>query len=897
MEDQIQRKLGSIATWSALLPALATALLTIPALAGPLATIAKVPTDAGENARTLPLETARQLLDQSGRAQDLEYRPPLWDWTTPTVRRVAQAPAPTPPASQAAAPAPEEGDILDEVSVTATRRPVRQRDTTATTYSVKKEDFAAQGARTVTDALQLVPGFQGALSQGGTRNAGLTFLRGFDDQRFQVLRDGLSLTRPSNNRSDISGFSVDDLERIEVLTGGATLRYGSGSVGGVINLITETPKGPPKFSLRYEAGSYGSSRYVAKYGGGDDTFSYNFVFSSTVDFNNYPYNFTVPSTAQFYGPTVNSSARLPAVFTGRSNLYGPGRNTSFGLPGADPANNGPIDLFGFLKPEVGPPISVSGIAQAGTNAADNYAAKFVFKPDPSNRITLRLNQQEKKFLFGGPGTYAGGVCFGGPSTAVNPTLTTERFFPVDSQGNQLPCPSQRFLPATASFLQVAGPYNYNATLDGRLFAPGQSYPFEQLPGGGPNTFQRTLQFQSEVALLWDYDIDPTTSINSYAYYFRFGGQAFTPTPYFYNSNLPDAILPGPPGARTTALPAQPYFQGEKFELQTSLNTKISPGQDLSFGANLLNDRSYQQKAGSQSFFDQAITRFSFFLIDDISFSDQVKANVGVRYTNSNQFGELVTPAVGLRVSPTDFISFRANGSYVFNAPSISDLNVAGGVFVANPNLKPESGVTYDVGFDLTPVRTIGLRVTYFSTYLDGAFGNLVFRNPGTFPAQPADQFPFLQRRENFNSRLANGFEVAGDWQLTDQFALRVRWTNSDVRNYGFIDSPEQSTFPNFYQFQDPNIPFNNVVINANYQNKGYIFSLVGRYDGGKRRPGSVELVPSFFTLDFNAEVPITPYFTLTGNVFNIFDTQYEYLSGLPAPGTTFRVGGRLEIGG
>jgi outer membrane receptor for ferrienterochelin and colicin len=50
---------------------------------------------------------------------------------------------------------------------------------------------------------------------------------------------------------------VADLERIEVVTGGATLRYGSGAVGSVINLITETPKGPPKLTLSYEAGSTG----------------------------------------------------------------------------------------------------------------------------------------------------------------------------------------------------------------------------------------------------------------------------------------------------------------------------------------------------------------------------------------------------------------------------------------------------------------------------------------------------------------------------------------------------------------------------------------------------------------------------------------------------------------
>jgi iron complex outermembrane recepter protein len=32
-------------------------------------------------------------------------------------------------------------------------------------------------------------------------------------------------------------------------------------------------------------------------------------------------------------------------------------------------------------------------------------------------------------------------------------------------------------------------------------------------------------------------------------------------------------------------------------------------------------------------------------------------------------------------------------------------------------------------------------------------------------------------------------------------------------------------------------------------------------------------------------------------VFNLTDTQYEVVDGLPGVGTTFRVGGRLEFGG
>jgi outer membrane cobalamin receptor len=51
------------------------------------------------------------------------------------------------------------GQFLDEVVVTANRRPTRVRDTTVNTYVVTKQDIRALGAINLRDALQLVPGF------------------------------------------------------------------------------------------------------------------------------------------------------------------------------------------------------------------------------------------------------------------------------------------------------------------------------------------------------------------------------------------------------------------------------------------------------------------------------------------------------------------------------------------------------------------------------------------------------------------------------------------------------------------------------------------------------------------------------------------------------------------
>jgi outer membrane cobalamin receptor len=51
------------------------------------------------------------------------------------------------------------GQFLDEVVVTANRRPTRVRDTTVNTYIVTKQEIRSLGAVTLRDALLLVPGF------------------------------------------------------------------------------------------------------------------------------------------------------------------------------------------------------------------------------------------------------------------------------------------------------------------------------------------------------------------------------------------------------------------------------------------------------------------------------------------------------------------------------------------------------------------------------------------------------------------------------------------------------------------------------------------------------------------------------------------------------------------
>jgi iron complex outermembrane recepter protein len=759
--------------------------------------------------------------------------------------------------------------FLDEVVVTATRRPTRQGDNTAVTYTITREDFKRLGARTVADALQLVPGYESPPSLGGLDNYRLSFLRGFDNSRFQLLRDGISLQRPDDGANDISRITVEDLERIEVVTGGATLRYGAGAVGGVINLITETPKGSPKVTLKYEAGSYGYSRYVAKYSGGDDTLSYNFLYAGLVAFNDFPFSLTIPNQAQFYGPTDFTTSGVP--------------------------------LFGLLKPEVGSPLTLSARANTAFNASDTYSGKVVLKPDPFNKISIRFGQQNSKSAVNGPGNYVVGVCRGGPDAAPNGTLAGTRSLPVDLSGNELPCDPQRYIFNTATTV-FASRYAYNASFDSsRSFSTGQAYSVEDITG--TNAFNaRYFRTATDASARWDSQITPTTSLNSYISYFRNTVSVEVPTnPFAYNTNIFGTGAPGQVGGLPLPPVDQPFNITDKFEIQSAVNTQLSPGQIFSVGVNYLQEKVFQALSAGTTFLDQSISRTAFFVVDDISFSDQFKANLGFRYTYSTQFGSVGTPAIGLRYTPLPSLSFRANYSYVYNAPSISFLYVSGFPLIGNPSLRPEAGQTYDIGLDFEPARNVNIQLTYFSTYLDGVVGIRQFQNPDPVSAQ---LFPLLSQPQNLNSRYASGIELSGNWQVSKQIGLRLAWTNTDARDYGSVDTVSQSTFPNFYGYQEAGIPYNKVVAALTYSNSGFNTSFVLNFDSGKRRAdaasgnrGATQFLPAWTTLDLNLEIPLSDNFAFTANIFNLTDTQYEYLPGVPAPGTTFRLGGRIEFGG
>jgi len=117
--------------------------------------------------------------------------------------------------------------------------------------SVDRDHLLRGGGGTLADALVDVPGVSATTFAAG---ASRPVIRGFDANRVRTLEDGVG----SFDVSDIGpdhGVPLDPLtaERVEIVRGAATLRYGSQAIGGVVNAISNrVPSSLPAESFASE---------------------------------------------------------------------------------------------------------------------------------------------------------------------------------------------------------------------------------------------------------------------------------------------------------------------------------------------------------------------------------------------------------------------------------------------------------------------------------------------------------------------------------------------------------------------------------------------------------------------------------------------------------------------
>jgi vitamin B12 transporter len=160
----------------------------------------------------------------------------------------------------APSPSPSPTTVPQIAHVVTSDRGVESLQRTArTTYVVTSAQIARDGDRTVADALESVPGVN-ILRYGAFGAVAAAGIRGSSSQQVLVLVDGLPVAGSQIDDVDLEQIPVTGVDRIEIVEGGGSTLYGSGSIGGVINIITAA--NVQRSGATLSTGSFGEQTYA-----------------------------------------------------------------------------------------------------------------------------------------------------------------------------------------------------------------------------------------------------------------------------------------------------------------------------------------------------------------------------------------------------------------------------------------------------------------------------------------------------------------------------------------------------------------------------------------------------------------------------------------------------------
>ena len=214
--------------------------------------------------------------------------------------------------------------LAASVVVTAQAEPTLAQETTASVSVITRDEIDARQSVTLPDLLLFTPGMAigrtGA--EGGTASM---FLNGGNSSYTKVLVDGAPVNEPGN-AVDFSNFTLDNIDKVEVVHGAESALYGTDAVAGVIQVFTHRgTTRTPEFSLFGEGGSYSTGRGGGQLSGLLGAFDYsaaasyfqtegqgtNNAFLNRTLSGNFGYSFSDSNQLRLTLRNNNSTAGIP----------------------------------------------------------------------------------------------------------------------------------------------------------------------------------------------------------------------------------------------------------------------------------------------------------------------------------------------------------------------------------------------------------------------------------------------------------------------------------------------------------------------------------------------------------------------------------------------------------
>lgn len=704
----------------------------------------------------------------------------------------------------------KDATTLDKIEVTGSRIRQASIETANPVIMMTREQIQKQGFTSVGDIIQNIttagsPAISraNAFSSGEEVGGQYVDLRNLGPERTLVLLDGKRLGITSSGYADLASIPTGVVERIEVLTDGASAIYGSDAIAGVVNIIT-----------RKGFDGLEASAYIGQYSQGDgEVQQYNFLLGSSGDrsnvtlgaeysqenpvyardraFSHYPngpyHRFPEASFDEDGNRIVDSNGWSGNTYKGRINLPN-GRGSWTLNPGADPAN--PANYHRYGQGEDFDLVNTNeamylrtGIERRSVfaNGSFDVTDKVRLSADAlyTHRDTL---QQIAGYPFGSTSSNDGVRNVWSASNVYNPFGTDAQFvrrtWEVPRQThNELT--TYRFGTTLQGAFEVGDKpwdwdagylYNQNKGLQGgtgNLFIPnartalGPSFIDEDgvaRCGAAGNVVDGCVPWNP--ALPYG-QVGPGGLTGNQAlqdYLFLPTHDTSETTTQVYSLNLSGTLANLSAGDLNMAVGYEHRKEQARFEPDALKQSGLST------------DLAGAVTAGGYSL-DEAYLEFNLPILADKAFAKELSIDVAGRYSDYSTFGDTVNGKFGLKWRPTDDLLIRGTYATGFRAPTLNDLyggtsqtfafytdpcDTNFGSAANNPQVLTRC-VADGVPADFQQIASGGTVAAGPNTQSDSPF--LVTSNPNLKPeTSKSSTLGFV-----YSPRFAEGLDVSLDW--------------------------------------------------------------------------------------------------------------------------------------
>ena len=198
------------------------------------------------------------------------------------------------------------------------------RSSTTSPFILKSKDIEGKGYTSVSEVLDSIPGVnvkEGAHPAIDLRGQGFQKAKA----TVQLLVDGIpaNMLDTSHQNVPINVVNIDEIERIEVIPGGGAVLYGSGTSGGVINIITKKYKNKNiRGGVGYQISSFRNNKFDVSTGTSVGNFDFDINYSKNRKYGYRDYDFT--NSDYFSGRinyNINKTDNIAFKYSGYRSKY------------------------------------------------------------------------------------------------------------------------------------------------------------------------------------------------------------------------------------------------------------------------------------------------------------------------------------------------------------------------------------------------------------------------------------------------------------------------------------------------------------------------------------------------------------------------------------------------